>query len=45
MLIGRVNLREIVFSDDLDVDGSRVDLLSFLMLLETSDARFNIVTP
>jgi alkyl sulfatase BDS1-like metallo-beta-lactamase superfamily hydrolase len=45
MLIGRVNLREIVFSDDLDVDGSRVDLLSFLMLLEISDARFNIVTP
>jgi alkyl sulfatase BDS1-like metallo-beta-lactamase superfamily hydrolase len=45
MIIGNVNLREIVFSDDLNVDGSRVDLLSFLMLLDTPDGRFDVVTP
>ncbi len=45
MLVGQVGLRDVVFSDDLDVDGSRVDLLSFLRLLDRPDGRFNIVTP
>ncbi len=45
MLVGQVGLRDVVFSDDLDVDGSRMDLLSFLRLLDRPDGRFNIVTP
>ena len=34
-----------VFSDELDVDGSRTALLSFFRLLERPDGRFAIVTP
>jgi alkyl sulfatase BDS1-like metallo-beta-lactamase superfamily hydrolase len=45
MVTGGAGLREIVFSDDLDVDGSRLDLLSLLSLLDRSDGRFAIVTP
>jgi alkyl sulfatase BDS1-like metallo-beta-lactamase superfamily hydrolase len=45
MVTGGAGLRDIVFSDDLSVDGSRLDLLSLLSLLEKSDGRFAIVTP
>jgi alkyl sulfatase BDS1-like metallo-beta-lactamase superfamily hydrolase len=38
-------LREMVFSDELAVDGSRLALLSFLTLLDQPDGRFPIVTP
>jgi len=41
----QAGLRELVFSDELDVDGSRLALLSFFSLLETPDERFAIVTP
>jgi len=42
---GQAGLREMVFSNDLDVDGSRLALLSFLSLLERPDGNFPIVTP
>jgi alkyl sulfatase BDS1-like metallo-beta-lactamase superfamily hydrolase len=42
---GEAGLREVVFSDDLAVDGSRMALLRFLMLLDRPDGRFPIVTP
>jgi alkyl sulfatase BDS1-like metallo-beta-lactamase superfamily hydrolase len=45
MLTGNAGLRDVVFSDDLDVDGSRLDLLSLLLLLERPEGRFAIVTP
>jgi alkyl sulfatase BDS1-like metallo-beta-lactamase superfamily hydrolase len=45
MLVGSAGLREIVFSDDLDVDGSRLDLLSLLSTLDRPDGRFAVVTP
>ncbi|MEN8182044.1 MAG: alkyl sulfatase dimerization domain-containing protein, partial [Myxococcota bacterium] len=41
----QLGLREALFSDELDVDGSRVALLSFFSLLEAPDEGFNIVTP
>jgi alkyl sulfatase BDS1-like metallo-beta-lactamase superfamily hydrolase len=46
LVTGQSGLRELVFSDELEVEGSRMALLSFLMLLErpSSDA-FPIVTP
>jgi alkyl sulfatase BDS1-like metallo-beta-lactamase superfamily hydrolase len=45
-ILGRqVGLREMIFSDELDVDGSRLALLSFFSLLETPDETFAIVTP
>jgi len=41
----QAGLRDLVFSDELDVDGSRLALGSFFSLLETPDERFAIVTP
>lgn len=40
-----VGLRDLVFSDELDVAGSRLDLLAFLRLLDEPDESFPIVTP
>lgn len=46
LVTGQSGLRELVFSDELQVDGSRMALLSFLMLLERPpDEAFPIVTP
>jgi alkyl sulfatase BDS1-like metallo-beta-lactamase superfamily hydrolase len=42
---GQAGLREMIFSDDLDVDGSRLALLSFFSLLDRPDGKFPIVTP
>ena len=42
---GQVGLRDLIFSDELDVDGSRTALLSFFRLLDPVDANFAIVTP
>jgi alkyl sulfatase BDS1-like metallo-beta-lactamase superfamily hydrolase len=42
---GEVRLRDFAFSDELDVDGSRMALLSFFQLLDRPDASFAIVTP
>lgn len=41
----QVGLREMIFSDDLDLDGSRLALLSFFSLLDSPDGDFPIVTP
>lgn len=38
-------LKEMIFSDDLDVDGSRLKLLKFFSLLDEPAREFNIVTP
>jgi len=43
--IGEAGLKELVMSDELQVDGSRLKLLSFLSLLDKPDGRFAIVTP
>jgi alkyl sulfatase BDS1-like metallo-beta-lactamase superfamily hydrolase len=45
MLTGRAGLKETLFSDQLDVSGSRTDLLAFLLLLDRPDGDFNIVMP
>jgi alkyl sulfatase BDS1-like metallo-beta-lactamase superfamily hydrolase len=42
---GEAGLREMIFSDDLAVEGSRLELLSFFSLLDRPDGRFPIVTP
>lgn len=41
---GQAGLRELVFSDDLEVEGSRMSLLGFFRLMETPEAAFPIVT-
>ena len=45
MLIGQVGLKETLFSDDLEVDGSTLDLLKFFSLFDKPKGTFNIVTP
>jgi len=42
---GQVGLRDFIFSDELDVDGSRTALLSFFQLLDPVQGNFPIVTP
>ena len=45
MLTGRAGIKDTLFSDDVSVDGSRIDLVRFFALLDTPDEVFNIVTP
>lgn len=45
LIDGKLKLKDVVFSDELDVDGSRVDLLRFLSLLDKPQPNFAIVTP
>jgi alkyl sulfatase BDS1-like metallo-beta-lactamase superfamily hydrolase len=42
---GQAGLRELVFSDELAVEGSRLDLLAFFSLLDRPDPVFPMVTP
>lgn len=41
----QAGLRDMILSDDFQVDGSRMELLSFFSLLEAPDGKFAIVTP
>ncbi len=45
MLTGKASLKDTLFSDDLDIDGSRLDLVSFFRLIDKTPGTFNIVTP
>ena len=45
LVTGQAGLRELVFSDELEVDGSRLELLGFLSLLDRPAGPFPIVTP
>ena len=42
---GQAGLKDLVFSDALQVEGSRLKLLSLLSMLDKPDGRFAIVTP
>lgn len=45
VLIGEVGLKETLFSDELSIDGSKVDLLRFFSLFEKPITSFGIVLP
>ena len=45
ILIGQAGIKDTLFSDDLTVDGSILDLVSFFRLFDKPDGQFNIVTP
>ena len=45
LVTGQTGLRELVFSDELNVEGSRIALLSLLSLLDRPGPAFPIVTP
>jgi len=42
---GQAGLRDMLFSSDLEVEGSRTSLLSFFSMLDRPDGQFPIVTP
>jgi alkyl sulfatase BDS1-like metallo-beta-lactamase superfamily hydrolase len=45
MLTGKAGLKDTLFSDDLEIEGSRLDLVSFFRLIDKPAGAFNIVTP
>ncbi|MDL0432287.1 alkyl sulfatase dimerization domain-containing protein [Marinobacter sp. TBZ242] len=45
ILIGDAGLKELLFSDDIRFEGSKLDLIGFFSMLDKPDGRFNIVTP
>jgi alkyl sulfatase BDS1-like metallo-beta-lactamase superfamily hydrolase len=42
---GLAGVREMVFSDELAIEGSRLDVVSFFTVLDRADGKFAIVTP
>jgi alkyl sulfatase BDS1-like metallo-beta-lactamase superfamily hydrolase len=45
MLTGNADIQEVLFSDDVSLEGSTIDLLGFFAQLDLPDDVFNIVTP
>jgi len=45
IITGQAGLRDTVFSDDVSVEGSKLDLLGFFSLIDKPNEIFNIVTP
>ena len=45
MATNTAGIKEFVFSDDIEVAGSKIDLIRFFTLLDRPDGTFNIVTP
>ena len=45
MVTGKAGISDTLLSDDLKVEGSRVDLVRFFTLFEQPNGSFNIVTP
>lgn len=45
IIVGEAGLKETLFSDDLSVEGSKLDLISFFSMLDKPMGTFNIVTP
>ena len=45
MVTGKAGLKDTLFSDDLEIEGSRLDLVSFFRLVDKPTGTFDIVTP
>ena len=45
MVTGRAGLAELLLSDDIELEGNKLDLLKFFSLFDQPEGRFNIVTP
>lgn len=45
MAVGTARIKDTLMSDELDVDGSRVDLIRFFALFDKPDGKFAIATP
>ncbi len=45
MMAGTAGIKDTLFGDDLKIEGSKLDLISFFRLLDKPTGTFNIVTP
>jgi alkyl sulfatase BDS1-like metallo-beta-lactamase superfamily hydrolase len=45
MIMKQVSIKETLFSDDLEVDGSIMDLVQFFRLFDNPTGTFKLVTP
>lgn len=45
ILIGKAGIKDTLFSDQLSIDGSVIDLVQFFRMFDKPDGLFNIVTP
>ncbi|MDC0661447.1 alkyl/aryl-sulfatase [Marinobacter sp. SS21] len=45
LLVGEAGVKELLFSDDVSFEGSKLDLIRFFGMLDKPDGSFNIVTP
>jgi len=45
IVIGEANIKDLVFSKELSIEGNRLDLVRFFGFLDKPDSKFNIVTP
>jgi len=45
MLTGKAGLKDMLLSDELDLEGSKLDLVKFFSLFDKPQGRFDIVTP
>ena len=45
MATNTTGIKEFVFSDDIEIEGSKLDLIRFFTLLDKPKGKFNIVTP
>ena len=45
LIIGEAGIKETLFGDDLSVEGSKLDLISFLKSFDKIDGNYNMVTP
>ena len=45
MLTGKAGLKDMLLSDELGLEGSKLDLVKFFSLFDKPEGRFNIVTP
>ena len=44
MMAGTAGIKDFLFNDDLKIDGSRIDLVRFLTLIDKAPGTFAIVT-
>jgi len=45
IIVGDAGLKDTLFGDELSIDGSKMDLISFFALIEKAEGTFNIVIP
>ncbi|MGI9284662.1 MAG: alkyl/aryl-sulfatase [Pseudomonadales bacterium] len=45
VVLGSANVKDLIFSDQLTIKGSKIDLARFFSLLDLADGNFSIVTP